>query len=347
MDRLRVAAAGAVTTLLLFGVLGALTVDRDYPAQQVTTAAPPTTAPVDDTPTTTTTTAAPATTTAAPAPAPAPDPAQAKPRTTVAPAPAKAKSGSYPGSISFGYQAGRTSWSGTSNGIDMAMSIDKANPKTGESVNFTFTFAATSHSCCMYGISFGDGGPVSSESLECSNVGPHTRTFTATRSYNKAGRWQFTLTARTSDCIHDPGAQPLNGYLYGWIEVVPGGTTTSQGPSLPTFRNGVTRYGPTQYDNDPSYVTVAAQVSDADGYVAKLVVDYGDGATATYPEQGWGCRQTASGWPEGSFLQTPNNPPPTHQYATPGTYTVTVTAYSQGCDGRDVQTASASFQHVY
>lgn len=39
----------------------------------------------------------------------------------------------------------------------------------------------------------------------------------------------------------------------------------------------------------------------------------------------------------------PTNPPASHQYATPGTYQVQVTAISSGCDGADQQSASTTF----
>lgn len=306
-------------------------------------ASEPVAAPVEET---TTTTAAPVQVAAAPVVAAAP----AKPRTTTTKAPRQPKEADYPGSVSFPFQAGRTSWSGTSNGFDMAVSIDKATPKNGEAVTFTVSLTNAVRKCCGVALVYGDGGPFFLQDANCpSETAKAGRTVTAkaTRSYNKPGRWRFTLTGLTLDCFHDPAAQGYNGYLYGWIEVAPGGTATSQGPSLPAFRNGVGRYGPTQYDNDPSYVTVHAQVSDIDGYISKLVIDYGDGATETIPETAMGCRESDGGWPKESFMQTPNNPPPTHQYAARGTYTITVTAYSQGCDGRDVQQASSSFDWTY
>jgi hypothetical protein len=345
----RGALAAAAALLFALGVAGAMTVDPSSAPQRVQAAGPPSsTAPaeeletVDEASTTTVppvTVAAPTTTVAA---------APAKPRTTTTAAPKTSRDASYPGGVSFPFQAGRTSWSGTSNRFDMAISVDNPRPKNGEPVTYTLTLANAVQKCCWEALVFGDGGPFHVQQGDCPNnlTAPGTVTKKVTRSYNKPGRWQFTLTGLTGDCHPDPGAQTLNGYLYGWIEVLPGGQSTSQGPSLPTFKS-VGTYGPTPHDDDPSYVSIIAQVTDVDGYISKLVIDYGDGASETIPEKDMGCRQSEGGWPEQSFMQTPNNPPPTHQYANRGTYTVSVTAYSQGCDGRDVQQATGSFQVTY
>ena len=54
------------------------------------------------------------------------------------------------------------------------------------------------------------------------------------------------------------------------------------------------------------------------------------------------CRTDESGWPVGSMLVLRETVPapmstfvlsPTHTYAAPGTYTVTVSVVSTGCDG--------------
>lgn len=348
----RVQVLATATAVLTVAAAAALVTRPDERAvRTVEASGTPTTVTHGEDPTTTT--AAPTTTLAPPpvgTPAPAPAPVrtvaekQRKPATSSAPA-----SGAYPGSVAFPFQAGRSAWSGVSNELHMAISVDNPRPKAGEPVTFTMTLTHATRRCCAFALTYGDGGPFFTQSAnECPAQGasaPGTVTATATRAYNKAGRWRFTFTGMDRDCGMDASSR-LHGYLYAWIEVAPGGPPTSQGPSLPTFRSA-DRYGPTQYDNDPSWVTVYAAAEDIDGYVAKLVVDYGDGATETFLEKDRGCRQAANGWPEQSFLSTPTSPPPAHQYAAKGTYTVTITAYSQACDGGAVQQAARSFTHTY
>lgn len=348
-DSARTATTVAVATMLTFGVVGALTVDPDRGTQQVRTAASPSTTAIDEDPVdTTTTTVAPTAPTGSTATATAVA-VPPKPKASTAPRSSSAGTGSAlgpkpPGSAVFAFQAGRTSWSATSNGVTMSLTIDKATPRAGEPVTFTVSGSMPNRPCCDLSLVYGDGGTTKSDTGYCS-YGNSRPTATGTtramsHAYNKAGRWEFALNASSTTC----GDNMAYGSLYGWIEVA-AGVATSQGPTPPAITVG--RYAPAPHSDDPSYATVYAQAWDDDGYIARLVVDYGDGATQEFPGDGMGCRPTSGGWPAASRAWLPSNPPPTHQYSAPGTYKVTVTAFSQGCDGRDVQTASGSFDHVY
>lgn len=52
------------------------------------------------------------------------------------------------------------------------------------------------------------------------------------------------------------------------------------------------------------------------------------------------------GWPASTMAGLPYDPPHYHRLTSPGSYTLTPTAYSSGCDGSQVQTGMASFTGV-
>ena len=90
---------------------------------------------------------------------------------------------------------------------------------------------------------------------------------------------------------------------------------------------------------------LGAGARDDDGFVDRLVVDWGDGsATETYrnPQP---CKTTLSGWPAGSYTILPlwmGVGPVTHRYADGRSYTVTVTAISTACDRTGEQRVSGT-----
>ncbi len=140
-----------------------------------------------------------------------------------------------------------------------------------------------------------------------------------------------------SNCVIDRHV----GTLYGFIEVVPG-TTTSQGPSLPTFSGGA-GVAPLGHEGDTSYVTAAGVASDDDGFISGIIINWGDGSPAEpHPGDLTACRPSSSGWPLPSqaLLATGSN---AHHYSGAGTYQVTITVTSTGCDGGQQQVGSAVF----
>lgn len=342
--RVRIRVLGvAAAALLAVAVIAALTVDASPDGEQRVAAGGGTTTTWEEETTTTTaappTTAAP-TTTAAPAPRP--------PRAAKAKAAPKAPSAGSsrtlgprpPGSAVFGYTPGRSEWSATSNGIAMSIRMEPAAPRTGDLVRFFLT-ASSARICCGLYMVYGDG--FTSGSSGCGTQ-PGAASTELTHGYNKAGQWEFLFQASDGAC----GDHMQHGAIYGWIEVAPG-TTTSQGPSQPTLQIGDNNLQAGYSNDDRSYVTVAGTARDEDGYIARFVVDWGDGSpTEQLPGgDGAGCRPTSSGWPAPSMGNMPTNPPATHRYAARGTYAVTVTAYSTGCDGRDEQHVTKSFDWTY
>jgi hypothetical protein len=112
------------------------------------------------------------------------------------------------------------------------------------------------------------------------------------------------------------------------------GARPSNGPVPPAPRLD-DRRGASDTPGEPRFLVSA---SDDDGYVTKVSVDWGDGTTEVAGVRSLaGCEDDSVRWPTeglGGDLR--------HQHA-PGRYRVTVSAVSAGCDGRDEQRGTASF----
>lgn len=281
------------------------------------------------------------------APSSAPPPAPDRPAEPRAQAPrasaATSASGlgpAAPGTAVFAHEPGRDRWEATSNGIRIAVAVSNPSPRTGEPVTFRLEASAGDRPCCGLAVVFGDGGRFDHQtSRTCPGGGPTgagTVTVETAHTYNKAGRWSFELTVATGNCE----VESTYGGLRASLEARPG-SRSSQGPSQPTIR--VAEYRDPSNPPPPDVVQPHAQGRDEDGYIARFLVDYGDGTTETFPGDRMGCRPSASGWPAPSMASTPASPPPMHRYGEPGTYTVTITVYSTGCDGADEQSAADTF----
>jgi hypothetical protein len=232
-----------------------------------------------------------------------------------------------PGSVAFGYRAGQTSWSGTSNGFTVTIAMSP-NPRVGTPMTWKVTASGPGAKCCDVHMWYGngmDGGGVT--------CGEGRSPFEGTNIYNRSGRLQFMVSV--SNCTE------AQGNFYGYFDVGPG-TSTAQGPSLPKVKFDST-FRTKEQQKDPNVVTLWGEAEDVDGYITKLVVTFGDGSSKTFP--GWSepCREGMDGWPDASYGMLPYQPPHAHRYAKPGTYTLTLTAYSSACDGSEVQTGTASF----
>ncbi|MER3452945.1 MAG: hypothetical protein C4344_04635 [Acidimicrobiia bacterium] len=76
--------------------------------------------------------------------------------------------------------------------------------------------------------------------------------------------------------------------------------------------------------------------SDRDGFIRTINVDWGDGSSPT--EVSWplrDCHDTPTSYPKDSRVATRVE----HRYPTPGTFRITLTAISTGCDGESPQIA--------
>lgn len=240
------------------------------------------------------------------------------------------------GALVFPYQRGRTSWEGVSEGTTLRVRVEVG--PAGEATRF---FVESDHprERCSHSVLFGDG--FDAREAKDTAAGPASSEFS--HAYNRAGRVEFLVQAIVGRC----GDHNLYPSLYAWIDI-PAGTAParSQGPQPPTVEALEAR-GPSELAGT-GLLKVWAKGHDDDGYIHRFVI-WGDGSptdaapNAAYDGMG-GCKPTPSGWPgqHEAWLWAPY---PEHHYATPGIYTVTVTAVSAGCDGRDEQTASATFAY--
>ena len=139
---------------------------------------------------------------------------------------------------------------------------------------------------------------------------PHT--------YAKAGTYTAKATVTTGGC----NAATETKSVSASVKVLAEGT--GNGPATPTV---------TAEQVEAELVKLALHGADADGYVKKFWVDWGDGSPETYvgPRSLDGCVDgAASQWDTTA----------SHAYETPGSYTVTVTVMSVNCDAGQGQTAS-------
>lgn len=236
-----------------------------------------------------------------------------------------------PGSVTVPYRSGQTSWDVVSNGIRFRISMTAA--RAGSPMTWTVRTSASASGCCAVYMLFGDGFG-GSDSMPCDSPDPDV---SFTHTYNRGGRKEFMVQAGHSRSCGASG----DGAVYGTFDVADG-PATSQGPSLPVVKFDRSTPVP-GHEDDPRYVSLWAEADEADGYLTKLVVNFGDGTTKSFPGDGNPCQRTLDGWPAASKAWLPFDPPPYHRYSGPGTYTLTLTAYSAGCDGKQVQTGKASF----
>ena len=151
-------------------------------------------------------------------------------------------------------------------------------------------------------------------------------------SYRAPGTYTIRVQIMSGHC-QDTEVETKE--VSGTITVVQGGTPTN-GPLAPKPHIEDRR---ALYEAPPLEVAFYLGGGDEDGFVRRVVVDWGDGTGETLVDAPLsGCEETAKLWPS-TYLDGHDVK---HVY-TPGTYTLTVTVTSVGCGGEDVQTQS---EHV-
>ena len=241
------------------------------------------------------------------------------------------------GGVAFPYEAGRSVWEATSNGYTIRVQVDPGAPRGGQVVNFAVTVSGPGPGCCRGLIGY-DGHMAEQLPASATCAPAPNPTFSTSYVYNTTGRVRFKVLA--GDC---PWARV--GWLAGWLDLGEGRSSV-QGPARPTVE--LLNYGPTAHDGDFHWLPLFIKARDADGWIDRFTVDWGDGtAPETLPGDPIPCRAVVPyAWPTGDYVSVPASTPgatsPLHHYDNPGTYTVTVTARSTACDGSQPQEATGT-----
>lgn len=235
-------------------------------------------------------------------------------------------------SVTVPYQPGQTSWSATMNGLVLRVTMSPASPRAGEAIHFVLQASAPTPTCCQIHIWYGDGfgWPSGLAMTEC-DAYALTKQTEVVHTYNAHGRREFMFDAFANGCAGDGPVATL----YGSFDVAPG-VSSGQGPSLPTvnFDTTVPLLG---HETDPTYITVAGMAVDADGFITKLLLDWGDGSAVQTLAGAGTCWPSIGGWPLQSMVLVASSPPVWHHFTGPGDYRITLTAVSTACDGSDEQ----------
>jgi len=223
--------------------------------------------------------------------------------------------------------------------------VDRAAPRAGEPVHFDVEASSATRACCDLVLRFGDGStyPDHSEPRSCPSGRPQGHgpvTLGATHTYAQNNQWMFEVKALTGNCEEPAGS----GTMFGTIQVGP--SSTGQGPTLPDVMLARTGFlnqadGQPAHQGDRTWASVVAIANDEDGWVRSARLDWGDGTPPQIFPSGMTCRPTVTGWPGGTQVALATGDA-IHHYSTPGSYTVTLTAVSTGCDGTVSQTGAGS-----
>jgi len=162
-------------------------------------------------------------------------------------------------------------------------------------------------------------------------IHPIDKTFTIAYAFRQATSYPVHFEFWSGTC--GSGAGPR----HDWQTTldITAASSRSNGPAQPYFHAAFA-----QATVSNGHIQITPSLIDDDGNIATMTVDWGNGDAPTTTSIAGTCDEPAPAgkyWPVSSTTQTATSPP-----LSPGTYTVTVTTTSTGCDGNDPQTASTS-----
>lgn len=234
-------------------------------------------------------------------------------------------------------------WEGRNGRLTLAIEVRPPSPRIGEPAHVRVVATVDGGGLISTSLAFGQEKPVDPVRviIECRSPGsppivPERRVVsrkTTVRQvrFNGSGLQQVNAAGKAHRC---GGGGELA--LTGLVAVRPSELPTN-GPARPTATVGASSGWKSLTHS--RFVELIVGGEDKDGYVRRLEIDWGDGTLSeTVEGEGGVC---------GRNPVAPSDPvPPTsrqHLYTRDGTYTVTVTAVSSGCDGRTRQTGRASY----
>ncbi|MFL6240933.1 MAG: hypothetical protein ACJ735_15730 [Actinomycetes bacterium] len=172
-----------------------------------------------------------------------------------------------------------------------------------------------------------DGGSVHPTCVHDDSMRAVDDTYTFTFYYRNAGSYHVHGIIWTGTCSnHFSDKHDFSDFID-----VPVGSTHSNGMTQPDLTlNGSAPSG--------NYLSLGVTAFDFDGWVNSITVDWGDGGSpvvTSYPN----CFDWhGTTWPYGYQRESYTSPA-----LAPGTYHVTVTTSTGGCDGNDLQTATQTW----
>jgi hypothetical protein len=158
---------------------------------------------------------------------------------------------------------------------------------------------------------------------------PIDDTQTVTHAFRATGVHRIVATVRTGYCPADWSSATADVT----VDVQPG-TTPSNGPLAPTIAVGLAQ-GPPDFPHDDGLLYQDFNAADADGYITRIDVDWGDGAKEVTDFPWAECRDPGARWPESTRKVR-------HGYRSPASVAFRATVTSTGCDGRDPQQATTA-----
>jgi hypothetical protein len=252
--------------------------------------------------------------------------------------------GSSPDTVRHRFDPGRTTYTVTKGDVTLMARFSTMRAPSGTPVDLVLEATSGAPSCCSLGVWYGDGagkhqdGPF--QPPQCPNVTGTSSRLDAAHTWNKAQRWVLLIQASRTGCDNKDTVYLA---MQVTIEITPG-TSTSNGPFQPWVH---VNESAAPVEGDRSYMSYYGEARDDDGWISRLELDYGDGSPpVSFPGDENDCRQGRGGQPLESRAFLPHDPPHTHRYEAADTCTVTLRAWSEGCNGREVQTGVATYTYT-